>query len=248
MERSTRLQLDGGPILLRMAIIKFGGLVSGARGTIGGLVYSSGGGGPYVRSWARGSNPRTATQSRQRSRVSWMPERWRALTDTQRDDWNIFGADPAQEQINALGEPYYINGFGWFVKINTRLLRAGFSPLDDPPTDTVPAVPTIDSFTFEEVATVFTCSISYDPAEFPSGVGIIIFGACVPRGGRQVQYPGYFMLINSIASPTGDYDFAPEWAAKFAVPQVGDRAFLKIYAQTDQGMRSGPFGIFTSYS
>jgi len=231
-----------------MAIIKFGALVVGARGTIGGLIFTSGGAGPYVRNWARGANPRSSPQSRQRARYSAMPEAWRALDDTERDAWATFAADPAQELINKLGEPYYLNGYGWFTKINTRLLRAGFSPRVDPPTDTTPAVPVIDSFTFEDSGGTFVCSVEYDVAEFPSGTGIIIFGASVPRGGRMVQYPGFLMLINSIASPTGSYDFAPEWAAKYSVPQVGDRAFLQVYKQTDQGMRSAAFGIFADYA
>lgn len=231
-----------------MAIIKFGAVVVGARGTIGGLIFTAGKAGPYVRNWARGANPRSDKQSRQRSRFSYQPELWRALDDTERDAWNDFAADPAQELINALGEPYFASGYAWFVKINTRLARAGYGPRTDPPTDAAPAVPVIDSFTYEDSGGTFVCEITYDPAEFPSGTDIVIFAAAVPRGARMVQYPGYRLLISTIASPTGTYDFAIDYEAVFGVPQLEERCFLRVYKQTDQGMRGGPFETFASYA
>ena len=231
-----------------MAIIKLGALVAGIRGTVGGVTFSASGAGPNARLWSKGSNPRSNGQSSQRGRFSMMPDGWRALTNTQRDDWAAWAADPAQEKTNSLGEPYFLNGYQWFVAINTNLLRAGFSPRDDPPTDTWPAAPVIDLFTFAEVASVFTCGITYDPAEFPSGVGIVIFAAFIPRGGRQVQYNGYRLLIDGIASPTGTYDFAIEFADQFGTPQVGDRAFLQVHKQNDQGMRGPMWTTFESYS
>ena len=231
-----------------MAIIKFGALVVGARGTFGGAVFTANGAGPYVRAWSRGANPRTEKQSRQRSRWSYQPTLWRALSDSERDDWNIWAADPAQEKTNALGEPYYANGFDWFVTINTRLARSGYGPRTAPPTDTVPAIPVIDAFTYEDDAGTFVCEIEYDPAEFPSPMNIVIFCAVVPRGARMVQYPGYKLLVSGLASPTGTYDFAPDYAAVFGVPQVGDRAFLRVYAQTDEGPRSAAAAMFQTFS
>lgn len=231
-----------------MALVKLGALVVGIRGTVGGVTFSASKAGPNARIYSKGSNPRSTGQGVQRGRVGQMPDLWRALTNTQRSDWDTWAALPAQEKTNALGDPYYVSGYGWFVTINTRLLRAGFSPRDDPPTTTVPAAPVIDAFRFEDDAGDFVCEIEYDPAEFPSGTGIVIFGALIPRGGRSVQYSGYRMLINSIASPTGVYDFPIEWESVFGLPQLGDRAFLRVFKQDDEGMRGSQWGGFTDYS
>lgn len=231
-----------------MAIIKLGALVAGVRGTLGGVVYSQSGAGPYARLWARGSNPRSGGQSRQRGRVSMMPELWRALSPSEQADWATWAALPAQEKINSLGEPYFASGYAWFVEINVLLLRAGFDTRTAPPTTTRPAAPVIDSFTFAEVSSVFTCEIAYDVAEFPSGTGIVIFGAAVPRGGRLVQYSGYRLLIDTIASPTGVYDFSIEWAAAFGVPQLGDAAFIQVHKQDDEGLRGAMWSATERYS
>ena len=69
-----------------------------------------------------------------------------------------------------------------------------------------------------------------------------------PRGGRQVQYSGYKIVVDSIASPTGNYPFPTEWADLFGVPQVGDRAFLRVFKQDDQGMRSMYWSDYESYA
>lgn len=231
-----------------MAIIKFGSLVVGARGTIGGVVFSAGKSGPNARLWARGANPRSEGQSSQRQRFSIAPEWWRALTDTQRDDWNTWAADPAQELTNALGEPYYIPGYSWFVALSAQMTRAGYAHRDDAPTSTWPAIPVIDAFRFEDSGGDFVCEIDYDTGEFPSGTGIVIMGAYIPRGGRMVQYSGYKLLISGIASPTGTYDFAINWQYAFGLPEVGGRAFLRVFKQNDQGMRGAAWSTFQDYS
>lgn len=231
-----------------MAIIKLGALVAGIRGTAGGIVYSGSLSGPNAKLWAKGSNPRTIGQSKQRGRFSQQPEDWRALTNTQRADWATFAADPAQELTNSLGEPYFASGYAWFVKINSLLSRAGYSGRTDPPTNTRPAAPVITAFDFLEVAGVFTCDVTYDPAEFPGTMGIVIFAVLIARGGRSVQYSGYRLLVDGIASPTGTYDFSIEFAAAFGVPQLGDRAFVKVYKQDDQGLRGAAWTDFQSYS
>lgn len=231
-----------------MAIVKMGALVVGVRGTVGGVTFSASLSGPNARLWSRGANPRTRKQGRQRGRVSAMPNLWRLLSDAQRDAWAAFAADPQQEKINSLGEVYYASGYAWFVCINCRLARAGFAHRDDPPTTTTPAAPVIDAFIFEEVASVFTCQVEYDPLEFPSGTGIVLMGAFVPRGGRQVQYPGYRIVLDGIASPTGTYEFPIEWANIYGVPQIGDRAFVRVFKQDDEGLRSTSWNAYASYS
>lgn len=231
-----------------MATIKFGALVVGARGTIGGVTYSASKSGPYARSWSRGSNPRTTKQQTNRARVSNQPAFWRALTSTQRTAWNTWAALPAQQLTNALGETYFISGYSWFVTINVRLARAGFAHRTDPPTDLTPAVPVIDVFTFELVAGNPLAEIEYDPAEFPAGVGIVIEASIVVSGGHTAQHRGFKMLISSISPVTGVYDFTSELVAAFGTPSAGWQCFLRIYKQTDEGMRGGPATMVQTYT
>lgn len=129
-----------------MAILKLAAPVAGIRGTVAGLIYSANGSGPYVKAWAAPSNPRTETQTIERSILAQMPTLWRALTIFERALWDNFAALPAQELFNSLGESYFISGWLWFVKCNIRLLRVGRATITATPTVARPAAPTIDDF------------------------------------------------------------------------------------------------------
>ncbi len=100
-----------------MAIVKFGVTVVGIRGTVGGLVFSAGKSGPYVKTWSKSANPRTPKQSEQRAELGSIGEEWRALTQVNRDGWDTFAATgTCTELTNSLGELYRISGFLWFLK------------------------------------------------------------------------------------------------------------------------------------
>lgn len=129
-----------------MAILKFGTLVVGARGTLGGATLSANKAGPYAKSWAKGSNPDTQRQAAHRSSLVRWAIAWRTLTNSQRTAWDVYAALPAQDLTNSLGETYSISGFGWYVRINMNLEQAADDPRVDPPTLTQPAAPIIDTF------------------------------------------------------------------------------------------------------
>lgn len=230
-----------------MAIIKYGALVSGVRGTIGGVTFTAGKSGPYAKMWSRGANPRTELQSNDRLRMSLMPARWRALSDSEREAWDDWAALPANEQTNALGDAYYLSGWESFVRINVRLLRAGRSIRDDPPVESIPAAPVIDTFTFAEVSTVPTVEIDYDPGEFPSGIDIVLRGTVFAGTARLAGYSGWRVVLAGIASPTGTYDFLSEWSALFGAPVLEQQAFIEVYAQTDDGQRSTASALSAVY-
>lgn len=121
-----------------MAIVKFGVVVVGARGTIGGITFTAGRFGPFARLWSKGPNPKTPLQSDQRALLGTLASAWRDLTQLQRDDWIDYAADAPQEKTNSLGELYFPSGFNQFVGINQNLTAAGETLRDDAPTLTRP--------------------------------------------------------------------------------------------------------------
>ncbi len=129
-----------------MAITKLGPLLSGIRGTVGGVTFSENGAGTFAKIWSPPSQPMTEKQTTQRSHLSRIPDLWRALTTVQKDAWATFAALPAQELFNSLGVSYYNSGYLWFAKCNTRLLRIGRSPIVAVPSQARPAAPSIDDF------------------------------------------------------------------------------------------------------
>ncbi len=146
-----------------MAIVKFAAPISGLRGTVGGLIYSANGSGPYVKAYAKPPNPRTPLQTRQRANLGSLPAGWQALTPTQKTDWNTFAALPAQDLINALGETYSISGWLWYVKTNLRLDRTGQTRNVTEPTQARPAAPTISAFRVTEAGADPTLTVGGTP-------------------------------------------------------------------------------------
>lgn len=129
-----------------MAITKIGAPLSGIRGTIGGITFSANGAGTYAKQWAKGANPRTSLQMKQRGFWGRMPSLWSTLSAVQKTAWDTFAALPAQELTNSLGEAYYASGYNWFEKCNVRLTRAGRATISATPTQARPAAPTISVF------------------------------------------------------------------------------------------------------
>lgn len=231
-----------------MAIIKFGTVVVGARGTVGGMTLTSGKAGPYAKVWSKGANPRSTRQTSQRQKVSSLGDVWRGLTGTQRSDWDTWAADPAQARTNSLGVTYNMSGWNAFNMIGLNLLGAGASARTDPPTNTTPAAPVIDSFTFAEVATVATVEITYDPAQFSGGVGIVIIAAAVVGGMRQVNHRNWLQLVSGAADISGTMNFTGSWQNNLGTLGAGTQGFVQVYRQDDQGMRSAPAALLATYS
>ncbi len=220
-----------------MAIIALGITVVGIRGKVGGVVFSANKSGPYAKAWARGSNPITARQSTQRSFLAKMPSLWRALTDAQRTAWDVFAALPAQDLINPLGETISISGFGWFCKINIRLLVIDRSARTAVPTQSRPSAPTITDFQmpFDQAQTAF---VQYASAEFDPDFDLILEIAQAPSIGR-VAPPSVFAEFLTLQNPNDTQaGFPAQYVRRLGVGNVALRGFARLYRQTTDGLRS----------
>jgi len=153
-----------------MAIIKLGELVAGIRKSIGGATYSQNKSGPYVRRWSRGTNQRTTRQGVQRGAFAQFAAAWRDLDQADRDDWDTYAADPAQEKFNSLGESYYASGFNWFLAINCQLASVGRTPRDTFPPGARPTAPTITAFHLSDGGAPLT-NITYPDGTFTQSGG-----------------------------------------------------------------------------
>lgn len=107
-----------------MANIRFGSLVSDARGSVGGMTISAGRGGPIIRARRKPVNPRSALQEVQRGRQAYLARHWsHTLTAQQRADWNAYAA--ATSWTNKLGDSIEINGNAAFMRLSALLLLIG---------------------------------------------------------------------------------------------------------------------------
>ncbi len=227
-----------------MAIIKFGPMVVGARGTLAGSTFSANATGPYVKGWSRGANPQSALQSAQRGTFSSYGGKWRDLTQAERDDWIDYADDAPQELTNSLGETYFASGFNWYVRINTHLVAASATERDDAPTLTRPAAPVILSAAFRITGATFNTNVRLDPASPGLTEKHVLFAKVVNSQG--IITAALKFVFNQIAVPNINDDLIAqdELEASFGTLVLGQRCFFTIAVQDAHGQR-GPIDSIT---
>jgi len=220
-----------------MSIVVFGPLVTGARGTIAGTIFSANKSGPYARGWNRGPNPRSTGQAGQRGRTSGMAKTWRGLTQVQRDAWDVWAALPAQEKFNSLGESYFASGFNWYVAINDRLLYIGRGSRATPPVIARPAAPTLSDMQIAHTGAGWNSYLQYPNGTF-TGFDLILFIAMSNSQGVLTKTHGW-RLVHQTQSPALMLEyFQTGLEAGFGTIQVFQRGFCRLCRQTTDGVRS----------
>lgn len=111
-----------------MAKIKFGMMMTDARGKLGGQVFSKNRGGSYIRTKVTPSNPRSIEQQAIRSLLSTFSQAWSALTASQRAGWN--GAVANWSKTDIFGDIKNPSGKNLFVRLNTKATKAGYASMD----------------------------------------------------------------------------------------------------------------------
>jgi hypothetical protein len=102
-----------------MAKIKFGMMMTDARGKLGGQVFSKNRGGAFVRTKSTPTNPQTTFQMSVRGIFSAISTKWSTLTEAQRLSYNGFVADYATTDI--FGDLRNPSGKNLFQKLNQNL-------------------------------------------------------------------------------------------------------------------------------
>ena len=98
-----------------MALIRLGGLVTDISGKIGGQTLGTSASGSYIKN---SGTPRKSITNSQQSQMQLMgttAQRWRSLTQAQRDAFNA--ASPDYPYLNRVGETKYYSGYAIFCQL-----------------------------------------------------------------------------------------------------------------------------------
>lgn len=110
-----------------MAKIKFGMMMTDARGKLGGQVFSKNRSGAYVRTKVTPVNPKTSYQQENRSLLGQMSAGWSDLKETQRAAWN--GAVSDWQKTNIFGDLQKPTGKNLYTSLN-KVLSQNFPESD----------------------------------------------------------------------------------------------------------------------
>jgi len=192
------------------AKVKFGSIIVGMRGKIGGHVASRNRGGDYLKTKVTPNNPGSVDQVTQRNHFTASAQAWKGLTAAQRLDWNSATQNFVGTDI--WGDAKVLSGFQLFCRLNNYLRTIGQSVITSPP---VPAaVPAFTSFTMAASTGGGTITLTFAPA---IGATESVILKATPALSQGVSFVKSELRIVDIltTADTSPHDCATEWIAKF---------------------------------
>lgn len=191
--------------------------------------------GQYIRRRAIPVNPSTVAQLNQRARMTTNAAAWRGITSSQRAGWLSLGQ--MITRTDSLGQVYTLNGFGAYCSVNNNKLDAGDAAVADAPALATPA----DLATVTVTLTAAAFSVAYTPTPLAAGVRLFIF--CSPQRSAGRTFEGDYRLIAvTAAAAASPANILAAYTAKFGVPVVGNRIFLRLETYFG-GFKGSPFGV-----
>jgi hypothetical protein len=235
-----------------MAIITTSFALDEIRGQAGGVTFSSGLGGPYIKTPSGMLPPPTQRQLQIQETLASLSGDFTALTDPQKEAWAEFAK--SNMFTNSLGEKVLGNAISSFVQINSnRLLLcadAAPAPLTDPPS--VMTIPKLKKPASPEVnmgATAVTFTFPSNLAVSASNYYTCRISSALNPGVTSINQP--CVLLNSIkkisgtATPTLIFDIQGMDAAYNLV--AGDRVVVQVQECTyTNGQVSAMYAFFVT--
>lgn len=223
-----------------MAKIKWSGIgIVDGRGKINGTVLSKNRGGAYARVKVTPSNPRSAAQMFVRSNLAFLAQKWKTLTQNQRDAWA--GAVSDYTRTDVFGDVKTPTGYSLFMRINTSLRDASTNLFFN-----IPA-PTVEIAGVESVNGVAgdpgnpgSISVSFDDSS--TGNGYLLVDASPPLSQGVSTAGSKFKRIGNeeVLDFSTDFamtDFASKYNAVYGSIPDGKKIFVRVTVMMSNGQR-----------
>jgi len=111
-----------------MARVKFGSVVTGIKGKVGGQVFQQNRYGWTLRQKPIATGNNSASKSAKRQMLLQVSQHWRTLTDAQRIGWNDMA--PSWPHVDPFGDPVQLTGYNLFCMVSLNLLTIGGTIVD----------------------------------------------------------------------------------------------------------------------
>ena len=221
-----------------MARIKFGMMMTDARGKLGGHVFTKARSGATVRTKVSPINPRTSAQGAVRSTFGTLSQSWRSLSEEQRIAWNSKAATVGK--TNIFGDTYYPSGKNLYVAINTNILTAGGSPINIPPADVVLPDVLLSGIAFDSLAN--SLEVSLESLVNPTGNTAIVFcSPCLSKGVFNASGKERFVTAVNLSGTSTVADIYDAYVAKYGALQSGSKIFVKVKIINASSGQSSPW-------
>lgn len=224
-----------------MAKIKFGMMMTDARGKLGGQVFSKNRAGAYIRTKVTPSNPQTSAQAQVRSNLATLSTGWNSLSAPQIAQWN--SSVDEWSSTDVFGDIKKPTGKNLYVKLNVNLLNSGQSAIVSPPVKLdLPALVDVD---VDITTATDTLSIDGLPV-FADGVYQIEACAPVPRGVSFVKNKFRVISYETQSTP-GAVDVSTAYFTKFGSVANAENVFFRIRAIGENGQAGVPLVVKANF-
>jgi hypothetical protein len=220
-----------------MAIVKFGGTVTGIRGTLAGTVYSGNKSGPFIRSWAMPPTIVTNAQEAIRRRNTNNAQAWAALSDAQRTAWDTLAANPSMARTNSLGESYNLSGFQMHQSVNNNRLQIGQLYNGNAPSPAT--VPQIANFNLTvQIPATGDSSFTFLPAELSPNFRLLLFMTFTTSQGVTLRQTNRRWILFVGSGSSSPKVITTELNAALGTPVANYKYFAFVFKQNNNGIRS----------
>lgn len=218
-----------------MAIIKFGMMMTDARGKLGGHVLSKNRGGNYVRTNNVPSNPQSNFQTGVRAAFAAISSGWSGLTVAQRAGWN--NAVSKFERTNVFGDRKVLSGKALFQSLNTELINSERPIIDDAPT--TEAINGLQAKIKTAALVTGTLKLALDAIGKATADAKIVVQATSPVSAGTYNAKNKFRTIQ-IEDSVEDaaIDIASTYKERFGNPPVGTKVFVRVKVVAKNGQAS----------
>lgn len=201
-----------------MAKIKFGLVVTDARGKAGGMVYSKNRSGAYLRTKVTPVNPNTQRQATVRNNLTQNSKTWSsALIDAQRAAYQALADN--NPVTNIFGDTQILTGIALFGKINNVMRNLELPVLLDPPADL--NVTGLSSLVVTAGVALQAIDLAFTDTPLPANHRLYIFATGTIAGGVNFFKPRLRYIGSSAAAEISPFDAGALWVAKFGALALG---------------------------
>lgn len=213
-----------------MALIKYGHIISEARGKLNGTVFSRNTYGSYMRTKVTPANPSTPYQQSVRSALTAASQSWAALDDATRSAWNQSAV--LVSRTNIFGDNVPLTGFNLYTKLYCNARSINKTPNSNPtPVGTVTGLTALSltwSGTPKELKVVFA------PTPVPADHVLVIRASGPLSVGRTFAGTALRQVAVVAAAVASPYNAQAEYVARFGAPVEGYRVHVEAYLISDQ--------------
>lgn len=204
-----------------MARVDPNSTLGGVRGSVAGMVVSSGLSGWNARTAITPLRSRSALQAEQRQKLGQIADYWKTLTPPYREAWATAAALNDWKRLDWFGNAYSMGGYGLFVSLMMPLALQGLALYYEPPAASFPSLVELQSATLYRDADTVTAR--YTLASNPTAsagyyrlwLSVAALGSSAPLANRRI--------LDKIGTTTNaaQYPFWSRAVYRFGRPLLG---------------------------